>query len=119
MRARCSKVNLLREHLTTIRHARLLAGPRWSVMIRRAADRRAARTRHPDAIALDSGAPNLTPQRDSSPKLDPDLRPRLRAPSLVQHHAQDAIDAEPGVPEAGVDVTLFVHFVSGGWQESH
>ena len=26
--------------------------------------------------------------------------PRLRAPSRVQHHAQDAVDAEPGVPEA-------------------
>jgi hypothetical protein len=31
-----------------------------------------------------------------------DLTPRLRTPSRVQHHAQDAIDAEPGVSEAGV-----------------
>src|SRR5207245_10621037 len=30
-----------------------------------------------------------------------DLRPRLRAPARLQHHAQNAVDAEPGVPEAG------------------
>ena len=28
----------------------------------------------------------------------------------VQHHAQDAVDAEPGVPEAGISV---VHFAFG------
>jgi hypothetical protein len=28
----------------------------------------------------------------------------------MQHHAQDAVDAEPGVPEAGVGV---VHFALG------
>ena len=28
--------------------------------------------------------------------------PLLRAPACVQHHAEDAVDAEPGVPEAGV-----------------
>jgi hypothetical protein len=36
----------------------------------------------------------------------PNLRPRLRAPSLVPHHAQEAVDAEPRVPEAGVGVIL-------------
>ena len=39
--------------------------------------------------------------------IDPDQAPRLRAPSLVQHRAQDAVDAEPGVPEAGVGVDHF------------
>jgi hypothetical protein len=34
--------------------------------------------------------------------LDADLSPRLRAPARVRHHAQNAVDAEPGVPEAGV-----------------
>ncbi len=31
-------------------------------------------------------------------------RPRLRAPARLQHHAQDAVDAEPGVPETRVSV---------------
>ena len=43
--------------------------------------------------------PDLTSQCERLPELDTDLRPRLRAPVRVQHHAQDAIDAEPGVPE--------------------
>ena len=51
-----------------------------------------------------------TPQRKRVPELDPDLPPRLRAPALVQHRAQDAVDAEPGMPEAGVDV---VHLSTG------
>src|SRR5437870_13853137 len=42
-----------------------------------------------------------------------DLWPRLRAPARLQHHAQDAVDAKPRVPEALVGVALFVHFVSG------
>ena len=46
--------------------------------------------------------PDLAPERERLPELDPDLSPRLRAPARLQHHAQDAIDAEPGVPEAGV-----------------
>src|SRR5262245_61342534 len=29
------------------------------------------------------------------------LRPRLHAPVRVENHAQDAVDAEPGMPEAG------------------
>src|SRR4030095_14839087 len=37
-----------------------------------------------------------SPQRERLPELDPDLRPRLCAPVRVQHHAQDAVDAEPG-----------------------
>jgi hypothetical protein len=49
-------------------------------------------------------APNLAPQRERSPELDPDLGPRLRAPERMEHHAQDAVDPEPGVPEAGVGV---------------
>ncbi len=49
-------------------------------------------------------APDLAPQRERLPELDPDLRPRLRAPARLQHHAQNAADAEPGAPEAGVDV---------------
>ena len=32
-----------------------------------------------------------------------------RAPSGVEHHAQDAVDAEPGVPEAGVSVDFTGH----------
>ena len=47
-------------------------------------------------------APDLAPQRKRSLELDADLRPRLCAPACLQHHAQDAFDAEPGMPEAGV-----------------
>src|SRR5215471_3695043 len=43
-----------------------------------------------------SRAPNLTPQRERPPELDPDLSPRLRAPACLQHHTEDAVDAEPG-----------------------
>jgi hypothetical protein len=46
--------------------------------------------------------PDLAPERERPPELDANLRPRLRAPARVQHHAQDTVDAEPGVPEAGV-----------------
>src|SRR6266566_6283285 len=60
--------------------------------------------------------PNLAPQRDRSPELDPDLSPRLRAPARVQHHTQHAVDAEPGVPEAGVGVAFSVHLV---WSLAH
>src|SRR5437899_10108922 len=41
-------------------------------------------------------SPDLTLQRESLLELGLDLRPRLRAPALVQHRTQDAIDAEPG-----------------------
>ena len=54
--------------------------------------------------------PDLAPQRDRLPEFDPDLGPRLRAPVGAQHHAQGAVDAEPGMPEAGVDA---VHFPFG------
>jgi hypothetical protein len=57
--------------------------------------------------------PDHAPQRERPPELDSDLGPRLGAPVRVEHHAQDAVDAEPGMPEAGVGVALFVHFVSG------
>jgi hypothetical protein len=53
-------------------------------------------------------SPDLAPQLERSLELDPDLSPGLRAPVRAQHHAQDAVDAEPRVPEAGVGV---VHFV--------
>jgi hypothetical protein len=53
-------------------------------------------------------APDLAPQRERTLELDPDHEPRLRAPARVQHHAQDAVDAEPGVPETGV-----AHFCGG------
>ena len=56
------------------------------------------------------GAPNLTPERERRLELGPDLRPRLRVPARGQHRAQDAVDAEPGVPETGVGV---VHFPFG------
>jgi hypothetical protein len=76
----------------------------------------AART-SPDAVALDAAGalrrarggliepprpPNLTPQRERLLELGLDLRPRLRAPARVQHHAQHTVDAEPGVPRAAV-----------------
>src|SRR5438132_2559119 len=59
------------------------------------------------------GTLDLAPQCERSLELDSDLRPRLGAPVRMEHHAQDAIDAEPGMPEAGVGVALFVYFVSG------
>src|SRR5262249_6927584 len=37
----------------------------------------------------------------SLPELDPDHRPRLRAPARVQHRAQNAVDVEPGMQESG------------------
>ena len=49
------------------------------------------------------GVPDLTPQRERLLELGLDL-PRLRAPVLVQHRVQDAVDAEPGMPEASVGV---------------
>jgi len=52
-------------------------------------------------------APDLAPKRERLPELDPDLRPRLGTPARLQHHTQDAVDAEPGVPEAGVAVGHF------------
>jgi len=55
-----------------------------------------------------SRAPDLAPQRVRLLELDADLCPRLRALPCVQHHAQDSVDAEPGMPEAGV-----VHFCGG------
>jgi len=37
----------------------------------------------------------------------------------VEHHAQDAVDAEPGMPEAGVGVVHFVGraawIIAGQW----
>jgi hypothetical protein len=55
-------------------------------------------------------APDLATQRERSPELDSDLRPRFRAPARVRHHAQDSVDAEPRVPEAGVVHTAYFPF---------
>jgi hypothetical protein len=43
----------------------------------------------------------------------PARRISLLSAARLQRHAQDAVDAEPGVLEAGVGVVLFVYFVSG------
>jgi hypothetical protein len=51
--------------------------------------------------------PDLTPECERLPELDADLGPRLRAPARMEHHAQDAVDAEPRVPEAGVGAVDF------------
>ena len=59
-------------------------------------------------------APNLAPKRERSFELDPDLRPRLCAPVRVQHHAQDAVDAEPGVPEPYDHIPRFRGYPSNG-----
>src|SRR4030095_9640587 len=56
-------------------------------------------------------APDLAPERERPPELDTDDGPRLRAPARVQHHAQQAVDAEPGVSRAGHPV--FVNRSSG------
>jgi hypothetical protein len=59
-----------------------------------------ARFRHwlvEPARALD-----LAPQSDRAPELDSDHGPCLRALACLEHHAQDAVDAEPEMPEAGV-----------------
>src|SRR5262249_32634881 len=53
-------------------------------------------------------APDLAPQRERLPELDPDHRPRLRGPAGVRHHAQDTVDAEP----EGVGVGHFVFDVA-------
>ena len=47
-------------------------------------------------------APDLASQRERPPELDTDDGSSLCAPASLQHHAQDAVDAEPGVLEAGV-----------------
>src|SRR2546428_12390968 len=60
------------------------------------------------SLVKPSRAPDLAPQRERSLELDSDLRPRLHALARLQHHAPDAVAAEPRMPEAGV-----AHFVSG------
>src|SRR6266849_168830 len=55
---------------------------------------------------------DLTLQREGLLERGLDLRPRLRAPALVQHRTQDAVDAEPGVPEARVGVVHFRFAIS-------
>jgi hypothetical protein len=47
-------------------------------------------------------APDLAPRRERSLELDSALRPRIRAPARLPYRAQDAVDAEAGVPETGV-----------------
>jgi hypothetical protein len=58
-------------------------------------------------------AADLTPKRQRLLELGLDLRRRVGAPARPSHHAQNAVDAKPRVPEALVGVSLFVHFVSG------
>ena len=66
--------------------------------------RKSAQAQKPPPPSVDEPpcAPNLSPQRERSLELGPNLRSRLRAPARTQHHAQHAVDAEPRVPEAGV-----------------
>src|SRR6266545_3669564 len=53
-----------------------------------------------------TGAPDLAPERERL--LDSAfLRPRLHARARVQHRAQDAVDTQPGMPEAGAGVAHF------------
>src|SRR5262249_10317733 len=59
-----------------------------------------ARLRH--GLVAPARAPDFAPHCERLPELDSDDGPLLRTPAGVQHHAQDAVDAEPGVPEAGV-----------------
>ena len=59
-----------------------------------------------------------TPQRERLRELGLHLRPGLGAPVLVQHRAQDTVDAKPRVPEALVGVALFVHLVFGPRDEA-
>jgi hypothetical protein len=60
-------------------------------------------------------APDLAPQRECPPELDADDEPFLRAPAWLQHHAQDAVDAELRVPETHA-VQLFNQVQSVGRQ---
>src|SRR5215510_4169428 len=77
---------------------------------RRPSCRRAGggRGRIPRGRPAGSCTPDLAPQRERSPELDAPDGPRLRAPALVQHHAQDAVDAEPGTP--GLDLSFLGKF---------
>src|SRR5438034_3728665 len=45
--------------------------------------------------------PDLATQHERPPELDSGLRPCLRTAVRVQHHAQDAVDAEPGDARGG------------------
>ena len=63
-----------------------------------------------DELVEPPRAPDLTPERERLRDLYFDLRPGLRAPARVKHHAQDAVDAEPGMPDVGISV---VHFAFG------
>jgi len=59
-----------------------------------------------------SRAPDLAPQRQRLLELGFDMWPRLRAPARRQHRAQDAVDAEPGMPEADVALGHFFNRTS-------
>ena len=56
----------------------------------------------PRPLVEPTRAPDLTLQREGLLELSLDLRPRLRAPALVEHRAQKAIDAQPRVPETSI-----------------
>jgi hypothetical protein len=79
----------------------------------RRAPARHSMSRVQSQLAEPARAPALAPQRERPPELDANDGPCLRAPARVQHHAQDAVDAESAMPEAGVGVALFVHLVFG------
>src|SRR2546428_13289399 len=78
---------------------------------KRLAERRRAPAQHrrgPDYGLIEPPrSAHLAPKRERPPELDPYLRPRLRAPALVQHRAQDAVNAEPGMPEAASVAFIF------------
>jgi hypothetical protein len=68
-------------------------------------------------LQLNHPPPDLAPERERLRELGLHLRPRLRAPACVEHCAEQAIDAEPGVPEAGVGVVHLplAHAGHGAW----
>ena len=51
-------------------------------------------------------APDLASQRERPTELDANDRPRLGVPARLQHHAQDAVDAEPGVRQRRPSVSF-------------
>ena len=71
---------------------------RFQIKVSRCSPARRLKSRAPRqelSLVEAANAPDLAPQRDGSLEFDPDLSPRLRAPVRVQHHAPDAVDAEP------------------------
>jgi len=76
--------------------------PRWSDIVRSAVDRSTARTRHPHAVTLDAAvklAAVLMLLEEGAEGREQQSR-SLDRETLLAHHPQNAVDAEPGVPEA-------------------